>query len=239
MNSIVVSASRDQLLDLRKAVLKTRESKERFEESPADFLTDSTDLDLSHCTSLISALCETPKGLRCLTLDYAISLRLRDYAITSEGEAEPSPQGPVPIPLVGVNVLAVYNAVVIGNVAAYHQVGAGVAVAAAAVAVKVATYTGSGSIDVIGDRAVPLPDCHFDERYLMGSLHRKLLNCGFGEARERLYIRKIIAENLEQSETDYTPNVPIKVSNGSAEVTFCLSDTGSLLVLDGSEIESL
>ena len=239
MNSVIVSASRNQLLDLRKAVLNTRESKEKFEESPADFLANCSDLDLQQYESLVRALSDTPKGLRCLTLDYAISMRLKDFDITSAGEPEPSPQGPIPIPFIGVNVLAVYNAVVMGNVAAYHQVGAGIAVFAAAVAVKVAKYSGSGDIDIIGERALPLPDCNFGQQYLMGSLHRKLQNQGFGEARERLYIRKMIEENLDLSQTDWAVNVPIKVEDGTTELTFCFSDTGALLILDGSDTKIL
>ena len=53
MNSVIVSASRNQLLDLRKAVLNTRESKEKFEESPADFLANCSDLDLQQYESLV------------------------------------------------------------------------------------------------------------------------------------------------------------------------------------------
>lgn len=238
METAVASVSRNDLLDLRKAVLKTRESKEQFEEAPADFLHSCSDLDLRQYGGLIEALCETPKGLRCLTLDYAISMRLKDFDVTAE-DPTPTPQGPVPIPLVGVNVLAVYNAVVIGNVAAYHQVGAGIAVLAAAVATKVAKFRGSGDLDVVGERALPLPGCHFEEQYLSGSLHRKLQEQGFGEARERLYLREMIAETIEKSQAEWKPNIPMKVKNGSEEVTFCLSDSGALSILDGVESEVL
>lgn len=239
MKSAVISTSQDQLFALRREVLKTRESKERFEESPESFLSACLGPNSEQYDRLITVMRDTPKGLRCLTLDYAISMRLKDFEIIMEDDPEPVPHGPIPIPFVGFNVLAAYNAIVIGNVAAYHQVGAGILVVAAAVATKVAKFNGLGDIDVVGERAIPLPECHFHKEYLAGSLHRKLQDNGFGEARERLYIREIIAKGTNCSVEDFAPNTPLKAKDDLAEVTFCISDDGSLLVLNGidSEVE--
>lgn len=63
------------------------------------FLLRSATPDLQQYESLVRALSDAPKGLRCLKRDYAINMRLKDIDITSAGAPEPSPQVSIPIPL--------------------------------------------------------------------------------------------------------------------------------------------
>lgn len=237
MTAVSASITRDDLLMLRKAIFKTRESKESFEESPIDFIIESTNIDPQHFNEVLGVLTDTPKGLRCLTLDYAISLRLKDLEIVSEDDPTPVPHGPIPIPLIGVNVFAIYNALIIGNVAAYHQIGAGILALTAAVATKVVSYQGSGDIDVEGVRALPLPSCRYHHDYLSGTLHRKLVEQGFGDARERLYLRRIISDYLNETQQCCPPDAPIRIENGEIGLTFRLYEDGTLFILSGSMSE--
>lgn len=145
----------EDLLLLRRNIVEDVKIAERFEQAPNEFL-DILRHDLNICVGenttfdIYDTIIESPKGLRSVNLDFCIGILCPALSDLDTEDPVPEPRGPVPLPFIGFNVIAAYNALVLGNAVAYHEAFAGLFAAVGAVTVKTIKYT--GAIDV------PMPE---------------------------------------------------------------------------------
>ena len=168
---------------------------DEFENDPAAFFGKSN-LDTFYETAsgckidLLKSVLEAPIGTRFLTFDYCLS------AIVAEGD---DPGVDPHVAIAAADVVAIYNAGVIGNAIAYHGVLLGAELAAGAVAVKVTSTWGQYDapvFDALSDQ--PLTAIELSSSYLEGELHAFFRDNGMGESREKMIIHSATSKDLSR-----------------------------------------
>lgn len=194
---------KDELFQLRNRLVQDDTLMEHFERDPEYFLGQINTEMLSGTGSennvnFVKQIIETPEGIRFLTLDYCLAM-----AATGEDDPDITPYGPVPIPVAAANVLAIYNAVVIGNAGIYHDVLAGAEMAAWAVARAVTSTWDMAEFQSVAktDKKSQLT-IELSENYLKSGLHTYFQDSGVGESREKMLIRASLAHEASSSAGD-------------------------------------
>lgn len=186
MFRVVGLTARNDFAELHSKLVKNRDLMNSFEESPDGFLNrlkgslllkTSSGYDVDVCDIVATA----PLGTRFLTLDYCFS------AIMAEGD---NPEIDPRVVLAGANVVAIYNAGVMGNAIAYHDVFLGVELAIGAVATKVASTWGAYDRPLEGVKiSQKFANVELSPQYLESDLHAFLKSSGVGLTREKMLIQ--------------------------------------------------
>ena len=180
------------IADLHSRLVLDNDLMDEFEDNPAAFLGGS-DFDalyetVSGCKiDLLKSVLKAPVGTRFLTFDYCLSM------IAAEGD---DPGIDPHVAIAAANVVAIYNAGVIGNAVAYHDVLLGAEVAAGAVAVKVTSTWGQYDSPVLNTLSEqPLTAIELSPSCLEGELHAFFSNSGMGESREKMIIHSAVSKD--------------------------------------------
>lgn len=166
-----------------------------FEKNPGIFLGDRGLAVISNTAdgqpvTLLESIEDAPQGTRFLTFDYLVSTILAE-----DGDGD----GPAIEPRVfalGVNVLAIYNAGVIGNAVAYHDVLAGSEIFYGAVVWETAAYTGKAGFTPEDVQKRPNPKTiQLSNSYFESNLHSYLESKGLGVSRERMLLHAALQQD--------------------------------------------
>lgn len=185
-------ALRDDLVRLHSILVQDGELIEAFEKDPYDSLgclsNDALYEAASGCKiDVFRSVSEAPLGTRFLTLEYCLST-----IEAAEGDPGADPQ----VVAAAANVIAIYNAGVIGNAVAYHDVLLGAELAAAAVAVKRVSTWGQYSTPITNKQyQQPLTSIELSAPYLESNLHTFFEENGVGESREKMLIQSAISKS--------------------------------------------
>ncbi len=181
-----------KMTELRLGLIQSEDLMDQFEKNPQSvfaevYASGLNDEDSECMDNLSKAISETPAGVRFLTYDYLISM------ITAEGDdPEITPYGPIPIPIAAANIAAIYNAIVIGNAALYHDVGGGVELLAGAVWTTFQYQWGTLEQPAPVGKCAPRYSLELSDPYLEGNLHAYLKANGLGDSREKMLINSAL-----------------------------------------------
>ena len=227
-----------QLTEMRHKLTENKALAERFEQTPKEMLEQidneiQINLHEGRTIDLIQSIVEAPAGTRLLTLDYCLGL-IQSNGTAKDPDDPPAPTGPIPIPVVGVNVAAIYNAAVIGNAVAYHDVGAGIEVVAGAVAIRVKSAIGMADTPLanVNQRRRTVQKIKLSRSYLAGTTHQHFEHNNIGESRERMILRRLIGktDSLEDGLVEITHDHRGETLNIRVNYN---KDNNEVLVVDG------
>lgn len=177
-------------------------------------------------TSLIELLGDSPKGIRFVTLDRLVQMMKTQ---NSGGDPEVTPY----VLFAGANAIAIYNAIIVGNIGGYHEVIINVYFGANVAVVQESAGKGTVSTSELKNEICAIPNVELEDSYFESELHSYLREQKFGESREKMLLRKILSENSHCHSEDGCVSLKY-VFHGKNIIVKYRIDNGVYHVLAGS-----